>query len=108
MLRFADKTMFISGGSRGIGKAIALRLAQAGANIVITGKSEAPHPKLPGTIHSAAADIEAAGGHALAVPCDIRSQPEIGVEIYASPSDLAIMERSRRSDHASSGVHSGL
>ena len=77
MLRFADKTVSISGGSRGIGKAIALRLAQAGANIVITGKSETPHPKLPGTIYSAAADIEAAGGHALAVPCDIRFEDQV-------------------------------
>ena len=72
MPHLAGKTMFISGGSRGIGKAIALRLAREGANIVITGKSETPHPKLPGTIYSAAAEIEAAGGRALAIPCDIR------------------------------------
>jgi len=77
MLKFAGKTMFISGGSRGIGKAIAMRLAQAGANIVITGKSKAPHPKLPGTIYSAAADIEVAGGQALAVPCDIRFEEQV-------------------------------
>jgi citronellol/citronellal dehydrogenase len=84
MLRFADKTVFISGGSRGIGKAIALRLAQAGANIVITGKSETPHPKLPGTIYSAAADIEAAGGQALAVPCDIRFEEQVEAAVAAA------------------------
>ena len=84
MRRFADKTVFISGGSRGIGKAIALRLAQAGANIVITGKSETPHPKLPGTIYSAAADIEAAGGQALAVPCDIRFEDQVEAAVAAA------------------------
>jgi citronellol/citronellal dehydrogenase len=84
MLSFAGKTLFISGGSRGIGKAIALRLARAGANIVITGKSETPHPKLPGTIHSAAADIEAAGGRALAVPCDIRFPEQVEAAVAAA------------------------
>ncbi len=77
MPHLAGKTMFISGGSRGIGKAIALRLAREGANIVITGKSETPHPKLPGTIYSAAAEIEAAGGRALAIPCDIRFEEQV-------------------------------
>jgi len=84
MLKFAGKTMFISGGSRGIGKAIALRLAREGANIVITGKSETPNPKLPGTIHSAAAEIEAAGGHALAAPCDVRFEEQVEAAVAAA------------------------
>jgi citronellol/citronellal dehydrogenase len=84
MLTFAGKTMFISGGSRGIGKAIALRLAREGANIVITGKSETANPKLPGTIHSAAAEIEAAGGRALAVPCDVRFEEQVVAAVNAA------------------------
>ena len=61
------KTLFITGASRGIGLAIALRAARDGANIAIAAKSDKPHPKLPGTIHTAAAEIEAAGGKALAL-----------------------------------------
>ncbi len=72
-----NKTLFITGASRGIGKAIALRAAADGANIVIAAKSNVPNPKLPGTIHSAAAEIEAAGGRALAVKCDIREPAAI-------------------------------
>lgn len=68
------KTLFITGSSRGIGKAIAIRAAQDGANIVVAAKTERQHPKLPGTIHSAAAEIEAAGGAALPVVMDIRSE----------------------------------
>ncbi|MBV9747519.1 MAG: NAD(P)-dependent oxidoreductase, partial [Acetobacteraceae bacterium] len=71
------KTLFISGGSRGIGLAIALRAARDGANVVIAAKTAEPHPKLPGTIHTAAAEIEAAGGRALAVACDIRSEEQV-------------------------------
>lgn len=67
------KTAFISGASRGIGKAIALRLAKAGANIAIAAKTAEPHPKLEGTIYSAAEEIEAAGGKALPIIVDIRS-----------------------------------
>ena len=61
------KTIFISGGSRGIGLAIALRAAADGANITIAAKTAEPHPKLPGTIHTAAQEIEEAGGKALPV-----------------------------------------
>ncbi len=61
------KTMFLSGGSRGIGLAIAKRAAKDGANIVIAAKTAEPHPKLPGTIYSAAEEIEEAGGKALPV-----------------------------------------
>ena len=62
-----DKTLFITGASRGIGREIALRAARDGANVVIAAKSEQPHPKLAGTIHSVAAEVEAAGGRALAL-----------------------------------------
>jgi NAD(P)-dependent dehydrogenase (short-subunit alcohol dehydrogenase family) len=71
------KTLFISGGSRGIGLAIALRAARDGANVTIAAKTDTPHPKLPGTIHTAAAEIEAAGGKALAVMCDIREEAQV-------------------------------
>jgi citronellol/citronellal dehydrogenase len=68
------KTLFITGASRGIGLAIAIRAARDGANIAIAAKSDQPHPKLPGTIHTAAADIEAAGGKALPMQVDIRDE----------------------------------
>src|SRR6266545_3211786 len=71
------KTLFITGASRGIGKAIALRAAADGANIVVVAKTAEPHPKLPGTVHTAAAEIEAAGGKALPVVCDIRDEEQV-------------------------------
>ena len=71
------KTLFITGASRGIGLAIAKRAARDGANIVIAAKTSEPTPKLPGTIHSAAAEIEAAGGHALALQTDIRDEASV-------------------------------
>jgi citronellol/citronellal dehydrogenase len=77
MPTLAGKTVFISGASRGIGLAIALRAARDGANIVIAAKTDAPHPKLPGTIHTAAAEIEAAGGHALPLAVDIRFEDQV-------------------------------
>jgi citronellol/citronellal dehydrogenase len=78
------KTLFITGASRGIGKAIALRAARDGANIVIVAKTDQPHPKLPGTIHTAAAEIEAAGGQALAVQCDIRHDDAVQAAVNAA------------------------
>lgn len=74
MSTFQDRTIFITGASRGIGKAIGLRLAREGANVVIAAKTAEPHPRLPGTIYSAAQEMEAAGGKALPVIVDIRSE----------------------------------
>lgn len=71
------KTLFITGASRGIGKAIALRAARDGANIVIAAKTAEPHPKLPGTIYSAAEEVEAAGGQALPLVVDIRDEDRV-------------------------------
>ncbi len=76
-MSFANKTALITGATRGIGKAIALKLAKEGANIVIAAKSVEENPKLGGTIFSAAAEIEAAGGKALAIQCDIRYEDQI-------------------------------
>ena len=71
------KTLFVTGGPRGIGLAIALRAARDGANVVILGKTAEPHPKLPGTVFSAAAEVEAAGGKALALVADVRSEEQV-------------------------------
>jgi citronellol/citronellal dehydrogenase len=77
------KTLFVSGGSRGIGLAIALRAARDGANVIIAAKTAEPHPKLPGTIYTAAAEIEAAGGRALPIVCDIRSEEAVRAAVDA-------------------------
>jgi citronellol/citronellal dehydrogenase len=78
-----SRTLFITGASRGIGKAIALRAAREGANIIIAAKTTTEHPKLPGTINSAAEEIEAAGGQALAVKTDIRYEDQIAAAMEA-------------------------
>lgn len=83
MSSLKGKTLFITGGSRGIGLAIALRAAQDGANIVIAAKTAEPHPKLPGTIHTAAEEIRQAGGDALPMVCDIRSEEEVEAAVAA-------------------------
>ncbi len=77
MATLARKVLFITGASRGIGKAIALRAARDGARIVVAAKTSSPNPKLEGTIHSAAAEIEAAGGEALPVVVDIRDAEQV-------------------------------
>ena len=78
------KTVFISGGSRGIGLAIAIRAARDGANVTIAAKTAEPNPKLPGTIYSAAADIEKAGGKALPILCDIRDEAAVRSAVDAT------------------------
>ena len=72
-----DKTLLITGASRGIGLAIGVRAAQDGARVIVVAKTVEPHPKLPGTIHTAVAAIEAAGGQGLACPADIRSEEQV-------------------------------
>ncbi|KQZ63549.1 short-chain dehydrogenase [Lysobacter sp. Root559] len=84
MSSLSGKTLFITGASRGIGRAIALRAARDGANIAIAAKSDVANPKLPGTIHSVAAEIEAAGGHAIALKCDIREEDEVRAAVAAT------------------------
>src|SRR5688572_25724670 len=78
------KTLFVTGASRGIGLAIALRAARDGANVVIAAKTDTPHPKLPGTIHTAAAEIEAAGGKALALVVDVREEESVQAAVAAA------------------------
>ena len=75
------KTLFITGGSRGIGLAIALKAAADGANIAIAAKTVEPHPKLEGTIHTAAAEIEKAGGRALPIAVDVREEAAVKAAI---------------------------
>jgi citronellol/citronellal dehydrogenase len=77
MATLQGKTLFITGASRGIGKAIALRAARDGANVAIAAKTAEPHPKLPGTVYSAAEEIEAAGGKALPCIVDIRFEDQV-------------------------------
>jgi len=78
------KTLFITGASRGIGLAIALRAARDGANIAIAAKTTTPHPTLPGTIYSAASEIEAAGGRALPIACDVRDDSAVDAAVAAT------------------------
>jgi len=77
MSTLAGKTLFITGGTRGIGHAIGQRAARDGANVVIAAKTDAPHPKLPGTIHSAAEDMTKAGGKGLAIMVDVRDEAQV-------------------------------
>jgi citronellol/citronellal dehydrogenase len=84
MATLSGKTLFITGASRGIGRAIALRAARDGANIAIAAKSDVANPKLPGTIHTVAAEVEAAGGRALALRCDIRDEESVGAAVAAT------------------------
>ena len=80
-MSLAGKTLFVTGASRGIGLAIALKAARDGANIAIAAKTDAPHPKLPGTIHTAAAEIAAAGGRALPLMVDVRDEEAVKAAI---------------------------
>ncbi|HUS65483.1 MAG TPA: NAD(P)-dependent oxidoreductase [Kofleriaceae bacterium] len=81
MSSLEGKTLFITGASRGIGLAIALRAARDGANVTIAAKTAEPHPKLPGTIFTAAKEVEAAGGKALPIVCDIRDENQIAAAV---------------------------
>ena len=77
----AGKTMFISGASRGIGLAIAIRAARDGANVALIAKTSEPDPRLPGTVYTAAAEIEAAGGQALPIVGDVRFEEQVGAAV---------------------------
>ena len=80
-MSLAGKKIFVTGGSRGIGLAIAIRAAKDGAMIAIAAKTSEPNPKLPGTIHTAASEIAAAGGKALAIQCDLRDENQISAAV---------------------------
>ena len=81
MASLSGKTLFLTGGSRGIGRAIAIRAARDGANVTIASKTAEPHPKLPGTIHTVAAEIEEAGGQALPLQVDARDEDRVAEAI---------------------------
>lgn len=80
----ADRTLLVSGGSRGIGLAIALGAARQGANVVLLAKTAEPHPKLPGTVHTAVADVEAVGAKAVAVVGDVRKEEDVARAVDAA------------------------
>lgn len=84
MAAWANKTVFITGGSRGIGREIILKLAREGANITIAAKSDLPNPKLQGTIHSVAQEVAQAGGHALPIATDARDEAQLKKAIEAT------------------------
>jgi citronellol/citronellal dehydrogenase len=83
-MTLAGKTLFITGATRGIGKAIALRAAREGANVAVVGKTATPHPKLPGTVEDAVRDIESAGGKALACVADVRFEEQMAAAVSAT------------------------
>ena len=91
-MSLAGKTLFITGASRGIGLAIALRAARDGANIAVAAKTDAPHAKLPGTIHTAAAEIEAAGGRALALMVDVRDEEAVKAAIERTAAHFGALD----------------
>src|SRR5262245_27868231 len=77
MSNLKGKTLFITGASRGIGLAIGLRAARDGANVVVAAKTNDPHPKLPGTVHTAVQELNQAGGTGLGCICDIRNEDQV-------------------------------
>src|SRR5690606_3879524 len=100
MTTLSGKTLFITGASRGIGRAIALRAARDGANVVIAAKSSVPNPKLPGTIHTVAEEVEQAGGRALAIQCDIRDEEQVREAVGQAVSTLGGLDALRNSASA--------
>lgn len=92
MATLKGKTLFITGASRGIGLAIALRAARDGANIAIAAKTAEPHPKLEGTVHTAAAEIEKAGGRALPLVCDIRSEEQVERAVAKTAAEFGVID----------------
>ncbi len=83
-----NKTLFITGSSRGIGKGIGLRAARDGANIVVVGKTAEPHPKLPGTVHTAVQEMKEAGGNAVAALCDIRFEDQVRAAVASAVAEF--------------------
>src|SRR5258708_12906163 len=94
MTSLKDKTLFVSGGSRGIGLAIALRAARDGANVALAAKTAEPHPKLKGTIYTAADEVRAAGGKALPILCDIREEPQVMAAIHKTVTEFRPIDTS--------------
>lgn len=84
MASLRGKTVFITGASRGIGRAIGVAAAREGANVVVAAKTSAPHPRLPGTIHDAAIEMDRAGGRGLAIECDVREDAQIAAAVSAA------------------------
>ena len=106
----AGKKIFVTGGSRGIGLAIALKAARDGAMIAIAAKTSDPHPKLPGTIHSAAQEIEAVGGKALPIQCDLRDENQIAESVEKAVSEfggLDILINNAGNAHGLSSIQEG-
>src|SRR6202163_1138377 len=98
MTSLKGKTLFVSGGSRGIGLAIALRAARDGANVAIAAKTAEPHPKLKGTIYTAADEIRAAGGKALPILCDIREESQVIAAIDKTVAEFGGIDRKVNND----------
>src|SRR3954452_20231317 len=86
------KTLFITGASRGIGLAIALKAARDGANIAVAAKTETPHPKLPGTIHSAAQEVEQGGGKVLLLERDVREEENVKKALDQTPAHFGVID----------------
>ena len=101
-----DKVIFMSGGSRGIGLAMAKKAAKDGAKIIIAAKTADPHPKLPGTIYTAAEEIIEAGGDALPVVCDIRSEDNVRDAINTSVEHFGGIDICINNASAKSGMYS--